>query len=107
MRASLGGVMRAVLSAFYSHPWAWNEIGFGGPAYPRGYARFGVGQRETGRPRRSSPSTRCGHANELGEQRRDVRAKGALRPPENDSAFLLDATVARSDRADGATTGRL
>jgi|SRR5947209_9531284 len=39
-------VMRAVLSAFYSHPWAWNEIGFGGPAYPRGYARFGVGQRE-------------------------------------------------------------
>jgi hypothetical protein len=39
-------VMRAVLSTFYSHPWAWNEIGFGGPAYPRGYARFGVGQRE-------------------------------------------------------------
>ncbi len=40
-------VMRAVLSEFYSHPWAWNEIGFGGPAYPRGYARFGVGQRES------------------------------------------------------------
>ncbi len=40
-------VMRAVLSAFYSHPWAWNEIGFGGPAYPRGYARMGVGQRES------------------------------------------------------------
>jgi hypothetical protein len=37
---------RAIVSAFYSHPWAWNEIGFGGPAYPRGYARFGVGQRE-------------------------------------------------------------
>ena len=34
-------VMRDVLSAFYAHPWAWNEIGFGGPAYPRGYARFG------------------------------------------------------------------
>ena len=40
-------LMRAVLSTFYSHPWAWNEIGFGGPAYPRGYARFGVGQRES------------------------------------------------------------
>lgn len=39
-------LMRAVLSTFYSHPWAWNEIGFGGPAYPRGFARFGVGQRE-------------------------------------------------------------
>jgi hypothetical protein len=40
-------LMRSVLSAFYSHPWAWNEIGFGGPAYPRGYARSGVGQRES------------------------------------------------------------
>ena len=40
-------VMRDLLSAFYSHPWAWNEIGFGGPAYPRGYARLGAGQRES------------------------------------------------------------
>jgi hypothetical protein len=40
-------VTRAILSAFYSHPWAWNEIGFGGPAYPRGYARLGAGQRES------------------------------------------------------------
>ncbi|HZT92631.1 MAG TPA: gluconate 2-dehydrogenase subunit 3 family protein [Gaiellaceae bacterium] len=34
-------VMRYVVQAFYSHPWAWTEIGFGGPAYPRGYAAFG------------------------------------------------------------------
>jgi hypothetical protein len=34
-------VMRDVCQSFYSHPWAWNEIGFGGPAYPRGYSRFG------------------------------------------------------------------
>jgi hypothetical protein len=39
-------LMREALSAFYSHPWAWNEIGFGGPAYPRGYARLGAGQHE-------------------------------------------------------------
>jgi len=42
-------VMRYVAQAFYSHPWAWNEIGFGGPAYPRGYAAFGspeLGERE-------------------------------------------------------------
>lgn len=39
--------MRMVLGAFYSHPWAWNEIGFGGPAYPRGFMRLGpVGVRE-------------------------------------------------------------
>jgi hypothetical protein len=36
-------VMRAALSEFYSHPWAWNEIGFGGPAYPRGYMRLQPG----------------------------------------------------------------
>lgn len=41
-----GVVMRDVLGVFYSHPWAWNEIGFGGPAYPRGFARLGAGQRE-------------------------------------------------------------
>jgi len=34
--------MRYALSAFYAHPWAWNEIGFPGPAYPRGYKTFGV-----------------------------------------------------------------
>jgi gluconate 2-dehydrogenase subunit 3-like protein len=39
-------VMRSVLAAYYSHPWAWNEIGFGGPAYPRGYARVGAGLAE-------------------------------------------------------------
>jgi len=39
--------MRMILSAFYAHPWAWNEIGFGGPAYPRGYMRLGpLGVRE-------------------------------------------------------------
>jgi hypothetical protein len=40
-------VMRDALGAFYAHPWAWNEIGFGGPAYPRGYARLGVGLSES------------------------------------------------------------
>ena len=34
-------VMRYVVQAFYAHPWSWNEIGFGGPAYPRGYGAFG------------------------------------------------------------------
>jgi hypothetical protein len=33
--------MRSILAGFYSHPWAWNEIGFGGPAYPRGFMRLG------------------------------------------------------------------
>jgi hypothetical protein len=45
-RKAWGVLMRGVLSAFYSHPWAWNEIGYGGPAYPRGYMRLGIGQHE-------------------------------------------------------------
>ncbi|HEY7052237.1 MAG TPA: gluconate 2-dehydrogenase subunit 3 family protein [Mycobacterium sp.] len=37
---------RYATTAFYSHPWAWNEIGFSGPAYPRGYLNPGVNARE-------------------------------------------------------------
>jgi hypothetical protein len=37
---------RYACAAFYSHPWAWNEIGFGGPAYPRGYKVLHSGWRE-------------------------------------------------------------
>jgi hypothetical protein len=37
---------RYAASAFYAHPWAWNEIGFGGPAYPRGYRNLGLDRRE-------------------------------------------------------------
>lgn len=33
-------------SAFYSHPWTWNEIGFPGPAYPRGYKNPGINRLE-------------------------------------------------------------
>jgi hypothetical protein len=34
------------VTAYYSHPWAWDEIGFGGPAYPRGYMRLENGLSE-------------------------------------------------------------
>ncbi len=33
-------------TAFYAHPLAWNEIGFDGPAYPRGYKNMGVDRLE-------------------------------------------------------------
>ena len=32
--------------AYYAHPLAWNEIGFGGPASPRGYVRLDFGKRD-------------------------------------------------------------
>ncbi|OFE15150.1 hypothetical protein BA895_07970 [Humibacillus sp. DSM 29435] len=37
---------RYACTAFYSHPLAWNEIGFSGPAYPRGYKNTGVDKLE-------------------------------------------------------------
>jgi hypothetical protein len=33
-------------SAYYAHPWAWTEVGFGGPSYPRGYMRLEEGEAE-------------------------------------------------------------
>jgi hypothetical protein len=44
-------VTRGILSSFYAHPQAWDEIGFPGPAYPRGYSAFGIGGREQWEPR--------------------------------------------------------
>jgi hypothetical protein len=37
---------RYACTAFYSHPYAWNEMGFPGPAYPRGYKNLGVDARD-------------------------------------------------------------
>ncbi len=34
------------VEAYYAHPWAWDEIGFGGPAYPRAYIRLENGSPE-------------------------------------------------------------
>jgi hypothetical protein len=39
-------VLADVVSAYYSHPTAWSEIGFGGPASPRGYVRMGFDRRD-------------------------------------------------------------
>lgn len=32
-------VMEETMAAYYSHPQVWSEIGYAGPAYPRGYVR--------------------------------------------------------------------
>lgn len=39
-------VLHDIVSAYYSHPTAWNEIGFGGPASPRGYVRMYFDRRD-------------------------------------------------------------
>lgn len=35
-----------IVEAYYSHPTAWSEIGFGGPASPRGYVRMDTNRRD-------------------------------------------------------------
>lgn len=34
------------IEAYYAHPWVWDEIGYGGPAYPRAYTRLEHGEPE-------------------------------------------------------------
>jgi hypothetical protein len=36
-------ILSTVVSAYYSHPTVWSEIGYAGPAYPRGYVRSELG----------------------------------------------------------------
>ena len=47
---------RYACTAFYAHPSAWTEIGFPGPAYPRGYKNIGVDAREPFEARDARPS---------------------------------------------------
>jgi hypothetical protein len=39
-------LMSDAIEAYYAHPWAWDEIGYGGPAYPRAYTRLERGEPE-------------------------------------------------------------
>jgi Gluconate 2-dehydrogenase subunit 3 len=39
-------VIPDITHAYYSHPVSWNEIGFGGPASPRGYVRMQLDRRD-------------------------------------------------------------
>lgn len=34
------------VDVYYAHPWSWDEIGYGGPAYPRAYMRLERGEPE-------------------------------------------------------------
>jgi hypothetical protein len=39
-------LLKQTVAVYYAHPAAWSEIGFGGPASPRGYARLGFDERD-------------------------------------------------------------
>jgi hypothetical protein len=47
--------VRQISGVYYAHPYAWDEIGFGGPAYPRGYASLNFGTPEPWEAREAKP----------------------------------------------------
>jgi hypothetical protein len=40
-------LLNEVVGVYYAHPAAWSEIGFGGPAAPRGYVRMQTNRRDS------------------------------------------------------------
>ena len=44
-----------IVSAYWSHPTAWSEMGWGGPASPRGYVRMGYDERDPWEPLEARP----------------------------------------------------
>lgn len=50
-------VLHDLCGLYYSHPHAWSEIGFGGPANPRGYVRMVFGRRDPWEAAEARPGT--------------------------------------------------
>lgn len=48
--------LKLAASAYYSHPHVWSEIGYAGPAYPRGYLRIERGLIDPWEPKSAGKS---------------------------------------------------
>ncbi|MBP1931141.1 gluconate 2-dehydrogenase subunit 3 family protein [Ammoniphilus resinae] len=46
-------ILSVSVAAYYSHPTIWSEIGYAGPAYPRGYVRSELGLTDPWEARRN------------------------------------------------------
>jgi len=53
-----------IVMSYYAHPTAWNEIGFGGPASPRGYVRMGFDRRDPWEAAEAKPGREAAAAEE-------------------------------------------
>lgn len=94
---------RYACAAFYSHPWAWNEIGFGGPAYPRGYKNIGIDSREASeRPERDAKDP-LPWASRVEEAKKAHAARVTGRAPETSGPATL---IGSSETLIGSDDGR-
>jgi hypothetical protein len=55
-----------IVGAYYAHPAAWNEIGFGGPAAPRGYVRTDFDRRDPWEASEAKPGREAAALSENG-----------------------------------------
>jgi hypothetical protein len=53
-----------IVTLYYAHPTAWNEIGFGGPASPRGYVRMDFDRRDPWEAAEAKPGNEIDAAQE-------------------------------------------
>jgi hypothetical protein len=62
-------ILADIPAAYYAHPAAWSEIGFGGPASPRGYVRMQADRHDPWEAAEAKP----GAADKAREKNRHVR----------------------------------
>jgi hypothetical protein len=84
--------LREIVGIYYAHPAAWDEIGYGGPAYPRGYAALNHGARERWE---ASEDREARAADERERHERELRPALELPGPEARDTGPLVITQAR------------
>ncbi len=62
-------VLVDIPAAYYAHPAAWSEMGFGGPASPRGYVRMAANRHDAWEATEVTP----GHYNQALRDNKNVR----------------------------------
>ena len=95
-------LLHDVVGSYYAHPTAWSEIGFGGPASPRGYVRMNYDRRDPWEASEARP----GHEEQaLRENRRIARSAERRRLPNGAHALgkraSADGDAAQAARAIG------
>ena len=66
-------VLHDLYGAYYSHPAAWSEIGFGGPANPRGYVRLNKDRRDPWEAVEAAPDGTAEERNKVSQENARVR----------------------------------
>jgi choline dehydrogenase-like flavoprotein len=74
-------LLHDIVGSYYAHPTSWNEIGFGGPASPRGYVRLNYDRRDPweaseARPGRERQAERANRRISAREAKRRLRRDG-------------------------------